>query len=385
MLLALPAKFTAILPPPVKQVLLRARKRFCRLFPPRHLFVFGGRIAYWPGFGQDLYAQEPVFRATVQECERVLLALGGKSLLAHFEGSSDPQFLADEGRLVQFVTVIQLALIELWRAYGVEPGAVMGVSNGEPAAVYAAGGLSLADAIRVSMSWALISQVESPVYGTLLLNTDYASAKKLCDDCPVGLFIAVDVAPSRQPLFCALADMEAAKAYLRAEGASFHQIKTEPIWPYHTPVLIKHEAVLREPLEGVRPLPTTKPCYLTTLGGVLPTGSLLPWDYWLRPPQVPVHQYNTVKAAIDDRYLVMTPISAYPFSYAGRHAQKQMFGSIRFTAPFTGDEPELETFAMVREQLLNIGLAPSWSSRSGRAASRTFRSALVSVEAAEHA
>ena len=288
----------------------------------------------------------------------MLLALGGLSMLAHFDGSSDPLFLTDEGRLVQFVTVIQLALVDLWRAYGVEPNAVMGVSNGEPAAVYAAGGLSLADTIRVSMSWALISQVESPLYGVILLKADYLRASELCAGCPVGLFIAVDVAPNRQPLYCALADMDAAKVYLRAQGASFQQVKTSPTWPYHTPVLIQHEAVLRKPLEGITPRPTTKPCYLTTFGRVLPTGTLLPWEYWLRPPQEPVHQYSTLKAAIDDRYFVMTSLSAYPFSYAGRDVQKQMLGKIRFTAFFAADKPELETFATLHQQLLKIGLAP---------------------------
>jgi hypothetical protein len=76
---------TTLLPSPVKRVLVEARQQIWRVWPPRHLFVFGGRAPYWPCFGRDLYAQEPVFRATVQECERVLLGLGGESLLANFE------------------------------------------------------------------------------------------------------------------------------------------------------------------------------------------------------------------------------------------------------------------------------------------------------------
>jgi acyl transferase domain-containing protein len=356
MRLALPAKLTAILPPSIKQGLFNVRKQFWQLFPPRHLFVFGGRMPYWPGFGCALYAQEPVFRATVQECERVLVSLGGKSLLAYFEGSCDPAFLADEGRLVQFGVVVQLALVELWRAYGIEPDAVLGVSSGEPAAMYAAGGLSLPDALRVSMSWALISQVEAPLYGTLLLNAESSRARHLCASCPVGLFIIVDVDPTRQTLFCALADIEAAKLYLRAQGAAFHQIKTAPIWPYHTPVLIQHEAVLRQPLRGISPLPTTKPCYLATSGQVLPAGSLVPGEYWLRPPQVSVYQYGAIQAAIDDHYFVMTPVGAHPFSYIGQEALKKTIYKVRFMSPFIADEPELKTFATTYQRLRDVGL-----------------------------
>ena len=359
MRLALPTKLNALLPSPVRQVLLEARKQLWRLWPPRHLFVFGGRTPYWLGFGRDLYTREPAFRAIVQECERILLTLGGKSLLSHFEGPLDPLFLADEEQLLQFITVIQLALVALWQDYGVEPVAVMGVSIGEAAAVYAAGGLTLTDALRVSMSSALICRVEQPLYGALHLTADYSQAQALCAGCPVGLYLMLELEPTRQNLFCALADMEVAKEYLRTQGASFYQIKIDPIWPYHTPILIQHEAVLRQPLVGISPRPTTKPCYLATLGQVIPVGTLLPWDYWLRPPQEPVHQYTTIQAAIADGYSVMTPIGTFPFSYFSRNAQKRTLGKVRFMLPFQADKPELETFKAARQALMNVRLAPN--------------------------
>jgi acyl transferase domain-containing protein len=231
--------------------------------------------------------------------------------------------------------------------------------------MYAAGGLTPPDALRVSMSWALISQVESPSYGTLLLNAESSRARQLCASCPVGLFIIVDVDPTRQTLFCALADIEAAKSYLRAQGAAFHQLKTSPIWPYHTPVLIQHEAVLRQPLLGISPLPTTKPCYLATSGQVLPAGSLVPGEYWLRPPQVSVCQYKAIRAAIADRYFVMTPVGAHPFSYIGHEGLKRTIYKVRFMSPFIAEEPELETFAATYQRLLNVGLASSQKGARG--------------------
>jgi len=359
MRLALRPDLSAMLPLPVKRVLLKARKRVWGLWPPRHIFVFGGRTPYWDNFGRTLYAQEPVFRAAVQECEQVLLALGGKSLLAHFESPMDAPLFTDEKRLIHFTIVMQLALIKLWRAHNVEPHAVMGISNGEAAALYAAGGLTLPDAIRMSLTGALVGQVEPPAYGALQVNADYARTQELCAGCPVGLYLMLELEPTRQNLFCALADMENAKEYLRGQGVSFYQIRIDPISPYHTPLLKKHDAVLREPLLGIKPLPTTKPCYLATIGKLLPVGTRLSWDYGLRILQEPVFQYSTIRAAIDDGYSVMTPIGTLPFSYFSRSAQKRTLEKVRFISPFQADTAELETFAAARQQLSALRLAPS--------------------------
>jgi hypothetical protein len=211
----------------------------------------------------------------------------------------------------------------------------------------------------VSLSAARICQVEAPSYGALHLSAEYAQAEALCAGCPVGLYLMLELEPTRQNLFCALADMEAAKIYLRAQGASFYQIKIDPIWPYHTPVLIKHAALLRELLVGISPLPTTKPCYLATLGKVLPAGIRLPWDYWLRPPQEPVYQYRTIQAVIADGYSVMTSMGAFPFSYFSRNAQQHTLGKVRFMPSFQADTSELVTFATMRRQLAAVRLAPN--------------------------
>ena len=61
---------------------------------PGLLFAFGGRNQYAPGMGCDLYAHEPVFRATVEECEPPQHQSAGRpSIISHFAGPPEAGFL----------------------------------------------------------------------------------------------------------------------------------------------------------------------------------------------------------------------------------------------------------------------------------------------------
>ena len=117
---------------------------------PQPAFVFSGMGPQWWGMGRQLRAEEPVFRDTLQRCDAVLREYSDWSLLEELsadEGSSrvaDPRF----AQVTNFA--IQVALSELWAAYGVKPAAVIGHSGGAMAAAYVAGVYSLEDALRLT-------------------------------------------------------------------------------------------------------------------------------------------------------------------------------------------------------------------------------------------
>ncbi|MBN8467609.1 acyltransferase domain-containing protein [Corallococcus exiguus] len=99
--------------------------------PGRPVFLFpaeprlsGARLA---ALGRDC----PVFAQALERCRGALqLGQGADGVGEHF--------------------AVQVALAELWRSWGVEPGAVLGQGVGEIAAAHVAGALSLEDAARVA-------------------------------------------------------------------------------------------------------------------------------------------------------------------------------------------------------------------------------------------
>ncbi|MGI5183698.1 type I polyketide synthase [Dactylosporangium sp. CA-152071] len=115
----------------------------------RTVFVFPGQGGQWAGMGRDLMVAEPVFRDTVEACAAVLADLVDWSLLdvLRDDGTGPSLERADVVQPVSFAVMVGLAAV--WQSYGVRPDVVIGHSQGEIAAAFVAGALSLADAMRV--------------------------------------------------------------------------------------------------------------------------------------------------------------------------------------------------------------------------------------------
>ena len=119
--------------------------------------VFSGQGTQWAGCGRELYDAEPVFRRAVDAIENHWRNHSDMSLReACF---SAPQEELNEVRLAQpVIFMIQCALVELLKTWGVYPDCVMGHSSGEVAAAYASGALSLAEATRLVFHRATLQQ-----------------------------------------------------------------------------------------------------------------------------------------------------------------------------------------------------------------------------------
>ena len=144
----------------------------------RLAMVFSGQGTQWAGCGRELYDAEPVFRRAIDGIEE------------HWRSHSDvslrdacfyaPQEELDEVRLAQpVIFMIQCALVELLKTWGVYPDCVVGHSSGEVAAAYASGALSLEEATRLVFHRATSQQRTAGSGRMLAIGLDRAGVEDL--------------------------------------------------------------------------------------------------------------------------------------------------------------------------------------------------------------
>nr|AYM54557.1 hypothetical protein [Racemicystis crocea] len=115
---------------------------------PGVVFVFAGQGAQWFGMGRRLLSREPVFRSTLTQCSRWIQRYLGWSLLDELTADRAHSRLDEIDVSLPAIISIEIAIAAQWRAWGIEPAAVVGHSTGEIAAAHVAGALSLEDAMR---------------------------------------------------------------------------------------------------------------------------------------------------------------------------------------------------------------------------------------------
>ena len=117
------------------------------------IFVFTGQGAQWVQMGMSLVDKCPLFKSTLRECDHILSGLPEPPSWTIIEELSKAKETSNMNRAEfsqPLCTALQLGLVTVLESWGVTPDAVVGHSSGEICAAYAAGILSLRDAMVVS-------------------------------------------------------------------------------------------------------------------------------------------------------------------------------------------------------------------------------------------
>ncbi|MBI3434538.1 MAG: amino acid adenylation domain-containing protein, partial [Proteobacteria bacterium] len=332
-----------------------------RAAEPRLAFVFTGQGAHWWAMGRGLLARDPVFRAAVEECDAIFRELSAWSLVEELSRGREASRM-DQTIVAQPTTfALQVGLAARWKQWGIEPGAVIGHSIGEMAAAYAAGALSLKEAINVVFHRSRLQEHARFQGGMAALGLSAEDAGRLLHEKQRALEIAAINAPDVVTVAGARGELDLLHADLKAANSNIFFRILRVDYAFHTRQMDPFEHELRRSLDTLSSHRSDVTMYSTVTGKAVDAGEL-DADYWWRNMREPVLFRATIDAAIEDGFNTFVELGAHPVlagPVRGCLAHRGRQGTV--VASLDRERVDEAVMTQALAELYVNGVAPDWS------------------------
>ena len=277
-------------------------------------FVFPGQGSQWIGMGVELLDTAPLFADQMNACAEAFAEFVDWSLIDVLRGAPGAPSL-DRVDVVQPVLfAVMVSLAELWRSIGVRPDAVIGHSQGEIAAAYVAGALSLRDAARVVTLRSKLLLALSGRGGMASLACGTDQARELL--APYGDRVSIAAINGRSAVVLSgeVAALDEIVAQCTERELRARRIDVD--YASHSVAVDAIREQLAEALSGIEPQSARTVFFSTVTGGILDTAELTA-DYWFRNIRQTVEFDSAVRTASASGYRTFIESSPHPALIAG--------------------------------------------------------------------
>ncbi|MET7394197.1 amino acid adenylation domain-containing protein [Dactylosporangium sp. NPDC005572] len=278
------------------------------------VFVFPGQGSQWTDMAVGLLDDSPIFAAGIEACDRAFGEFVDWSLTDVLRSRPGAPGLDRVDVVQPALFAVMVSLARCWQALGIRPDAVIGHSQGEIAAAYVAGALSLRDAAKVVT---LRSKAIAAIAGT----GGMASVPLGPDEVAAGLAPwagRLDIAAVNGPRSTVVSGDVAAIEELVAhyEGTDVQARRIPVDYASHSAHVEAIEATLRRVIGDIEP----GPCDVTFISAVTASpveGTELDAGYWYRNLRHTVRFQDAVRAAHDRGHRFFVEASPHPVLTVG--------------------------------------------------------------------
>jgi phthiocerol/phenolphthiocerol synthesis type-I polyketide synthase C len=323
---------------------------------PKLAFVFSGQGGQWARMGLELMRRETVFRDAIDQIDALFAQIAGWSLLDEIRKNEDESKINDTVVVQPAVMAIQIALVKLYEHYGIRPAGIVGHSIGEVAAGFAAGALTIEQAVEVIYHRSQCQDRVSGRGGMLAVGLTLEEARKLIhghDDVSIG---AVN-GPQMLTLSGDSIPLQRIAETLESRGVFNRKVNVQVAYHSHHIDLI--EDLMLEAVADVQGSEITTPLY-STVTGQEENGTHLNASYWFRNAREPVLFTDALSSMLDDGFDTFVEIGPHPVLVGGGEALIKHLDTDAIMAPsMTRREPEVTVFLQSLARLAARGFEPN--------------------------
>ena len=290
---------------------LRCSSKRCERRDPPVVFLFGGQGTQYVNMGRNLYRDEALFRAIIDDCCELLKPHLGRDLRELLYPATGDEKTAQVSLQDTFFTqpsifVIEYALARFWQSIGIQPATMAGHSIGEFVAATLAGVWELEDALQIIALRGRLMQ-DLPRGSMMAVNAGSDSITKVL---PATLQLASNNAPNLCVVSGPETDIAQFKKQMETDNIVCRHLHTSHA--FHSAMMDPMVEPLREAVAKVNLRPPSMPLVSTVTGRPMTATEATDPAYWANHARATVEFSKAItylKAEGHDLFLECGPRS----------------------------------------------------------------------------
>ncbi len=275
------------------------------------VFVYPGQGSQWLGMGKELLKKSAIFREIIAKCDKEISKEANFSVIEELLAKPETSRLKEIEVVQPVLFAMAVALTAMWKEFGVNPDIVVGHSQGEVAAAYIAGALSLEDAVKIVCRR---SQIVKQITGLGLMAMIELTTQETKDRIEKPLYkgklsIAVSNSPNQTVVSGETQAIEQLIEELENEKIFCRKIQVD--YASHSPQIETLKTELLEKLSEIK-TKTTEISFISTVKKQVLDGTQLDAQYWYENLRETVNFAEVIEKLWLDSECVMIEQSSHP-------------------------------------------------------------------------